>query len=167
MAKPAQPAQFTVGSFCERERLSVRVRQSWRSPHNPHRLPWVCFAHAKKSWLTHLPTGPRIQYPDVRPLGQCSARSVPLGVAFGPIGAISKKARPKKPGKTINEGAKSGGKWRFSKGQSAIFRRPAPTALDRNTQRREALARWRPFAFGPRSGNRAPFFTPRDTERDV
>jgi hypothetical protein len=108
-------------SSCRIVKESLRVPDGRRSPHNPHRLPWVCFAHAKKSWLTHLPTGPRIQYPDVRPLGQCSARSVPLGVAFGPIGAISKKARPKKPGKTINEGAKSGGKWRFSKGQSAIF----------------------------------------------
>jgi hypothetical protein len=57
----------------------------------------------------------------VRPPGQYSARSVPFGVAFGPIGAISEKRAPKNPEKIIKDGAKSGGKWRFSEGQSAIF----------------------------------------------
>jgi hypothetical protein len=52
-------------------------------------------------------------------------------------------------------------------GSKRHFSTPRAAALDRNTQRSQALARWRLSALGPRSGNRAPFLAHRDTERDL
>jgi hypothetical protein len=49
------------------------------------------------------------------------AEKCPLGRRIRARWRHFEKARPKNPEKIIKDGAKSGGKWRFSKGQSAIF----------------------------------------------
>jgi hypothetical protein len=68
------------------------------------------------------------------------------------------QVRRKNPENIIKEGAKSGGKWRFFEGQSAISPFCEPTALDRKPLSCQSLRLGAPAPSNRQRGAEAPFF---------